>query len=82
MTKSTSLQDQYLNELRKEQTDVNIFLANGIKLQGKIETFDAYTILLKNTITQMVYKHSISTIVPSRNVDVSKLDISTLHSEG
>jgi host factor-I protein len=47
------------------------FLVNGIKLQGQIESFDQYVVLLKNTVTQMVYKHAISTVVPSRAVNLA-----------
>ena len=47
---------------------MSIYLVNGIKLQGQIESFDQYVVLLKNTVTQMVYKHAISTVVPSRPV--------------
>ena len=45
---------------------VSIYLVNGIKLQGQIESFDQFVVLLKNTVSQMVYKHAISTVVPSR----------------
>ena len=68
MTKGLSLQDPFLNVLRKENIPVAIYLVNGIKLQGTVESFDQYVVMLKNNITQMVYKHAISTIVPSRNV--------------
>ena len=68
MPKSQNLQDNFLNTLRKEHTPVSIFLVNGIKLQGRVDSFDQYVIMLKNTMNQMVYKHAISTIVPSRNV--------------
>ncbi len=68
MSKSQNLQDTFLNALRKEHTPVSIFLVNGIKLQGKIDSFDQYVIMLKNTVSQMVYKHAISTIVPSKSV--------------
>lgn len=68
MTKGPSLQDPFLNSLRKEKIPVSIYLANGIKLQGVIESFDQFVVLLKNTVSQMVYKHAISTIVPARNV--------------
>jgi host factor-I protein len=61
------LQDPFLNALRKERIPVSIFLVNGIKLQGQIESFDQYVVLLKNTVSQMVYKHAISTVVPARN---------------
>lgn len=67
MSKGQSLQDPFLNALRKERIPVSIFLVNGIKLQGQVESFDQYVILLKNTVSQMVYKHAISTVVPIRN---------------
>lgn len=70
MSKGQSLQDPYLNQLRKERIPVSIFLVNGIKLQGQIESFDQFVILLKNTVSQMVYKHAISTVVPARNVRI------------
>jgi len=64
------LQDPFLNALRKEHIPVSIYLVNGIKLQGNIESFDQYVVLLRNTVTQMVYKkHAISTIVPARAID-------------
>ncbi|MGB4498548.1 MAG: RNA chaperone Hfq [Methylococcaceae bacterium] len=75
MSKSQNLQDNFLNILRKDHTPVSIFLVNGIKLQGKIDSFDQYVIMLKNTVSQMVYKHAISTIVPSKMV---RLDGATL----
>jgi host factor-I protein len=68
MSKGQSLQDPFLNALRKERVPVSIFLVNGIKLQGQIDSFDQFVILLKNTVNQMVYKHAISTVVPARNV--------------
>ncbi len=67
MSKGQTLQDPFLNALRKDRIPVSIFLVNGIKLQGQIESFDQYVVLLKNTVSQMVYKHAISTIVPARN---------------
>jgi len=70
MSKGQSLQDPFLNTLRKEKVAVSIYLVNGIKLQGQIESFDQFVVLLKNTVSQMVYKHAISTIVPSRNVKI------------
>lgn len=70
MSKGHSLQDPFLNALRKERIPVSIFLVNGIKLQGQIESFDQFVILLKNTVSQMVYKHAISTVVPARNVKI------------
>ena len=68
MAKGLSLQDPYLNALRRERIPVSIYLVNGIKLQGQIESFDQFVILLKNTVNQMVYKHAISTVVPARSV--------------
>ena len=68
MTKGHSLQDPYLNTLRKERVPVSIYLVNGIKLQGQIDSFDQFVVLLKNTVSQMGYKHAISTVVPARPV--------------
>mgnify|MGYP006345163085 CR=1 FL=1 len=65
------LQDPFLNALRKEHVPVSIYLVNGIKLQGNIESFDQYGVLLRNTVTQMVYKHAISTIVPARPIKLA-----------
>jgi len=70
MNKGQMLQDPFLNALRKERIPVSIFLVNGIKLQGQIDSFDQFVVLLKNSVNQMVYKHAISTVVPSRNVKV------------
>ena len=68
MAKSISLQESFLNSLRKEKTPVAVFLVNGVKLQGQVESFDQFVVVLKNSVKQMIYKHAISTIVPSRNV--------------
>ena len=68
MPKGQSLQDPFLNALRKERVPVAIYLVNGIKLQGQIDSFDQFVVLLKNSVSQMVYKHAISTVVPARNV--------------
>ena len=72
--KGQMLQDPFLNALRKEHVAVSIYLVNGIKLQGQVDSFDQYVILLKNTVTQMVYKHAISTIVPGRAVNFAAAD--------
>src|SRR5271155_4104037 len=69
--KGQMLQDPFLNTLRKEHVQVSIYLVNGIKLQGQVESFDQFVVLLKNTVSQMVYKHAISTIVPARNVKLT-----------
>ncbi|MEX0729247.1 MAG: RNA chaperone Hfq [Aquisalimonadaceae bacterium] len=71
MSKGQSLQEPFLNALRKERIPVSIYLVNGIKLQGQIESFDQFVVLLKNTVSQMVYKHAISTVVPARNVKLA-----------
>ena len=68
VTKGQSLQDPFLNALRRERVPVAVYLVNGIKLQGTIESFDQFVVLLRNTVSQMVYKHAISTVVPARNV--------------
>lgn len=75
MSKTQNLQDTFLNTLRKEHTPVSIFLVNGIKLQGKIDSFDQYVIMLKNTVSQMVYKHAISTIVPGKPVKMLREEL-------
>lgn len=72
MSKAQNLQDSFLNTLRKEHTPVSIFLVNGIKLQGRIDSFDQYVIMLKNTVSQMVYKHAVSTIVPGKPVKLPR----------
>jgi host factor-I protein len=71
MAKGQSLQDPFLNALRRERVPVSIYLVNGIKLQGQVESFDQFVILLKNTVSQMVYKHAISTVVPARPFNVT-----------
>jgi len=74
MSKGHSLQDPFLNALRKERIPVSIYLVNGIKLQGQVESFDQFVLLLKNSVSQLVYKHAISTIVPARNVKLPRAD--------
>lgn len=74
MSKGQALQDPFLNALRRERVPVSIYLVNGIKLQGQIESFDQFVVLLKNTVSQMVYKHAISTVVPARNVKLNLAD--------
>lgn len=75
MAKGMSLQEPFLNILRKEAVQVAIYLVNGIKLQGEIESFDQYVIILKSNISQMVYKHAISTIVPSKPLPSSLFNV-------
>ena len=68
--KGAALQDPFLNVLRKERIPVAIYLVNGIKLQGQVESFDQFVVVLRNTVNQMIYKHAISTVVPSRAVKI------------
>ncbi len=77
MARGQSLQEPFLNALRKERIPVSIYLVNGIKLQGQIESFDQFVVLLKNSVSQMVYKHAISTVVPARNVRLATGDETT-----
>ena len=70
MSKGESLQDPFLNALRKDCVPVSIYLVSGIKLQGQIESFDQFVILLRSTVNQMIYKSSISTVVPLRAVNM------------
>lgn len=72
MSKGHTLQDPFLNALRKDRIPVAIYLVNGIKLQGQVESFDQFVILLRNSVNQLVYKHAISTIVPTRNVKMPR----------
>ena len=69
-TKGAPVQDPFLNILRKEHIPVSIFLVNGIKLQGQIDSYDQFVVLLKNAVNQMIYKHAISTIVPAKSISI------------
>lgn len=77
MSKGHSLQDPFLNLLRKERVPVSIYLVSGIKLQGQVESFDQFVVLLKNSVSQLVYKHAISTIVPARAVKLPRAEDET-----
>ena len=69
--KGQLIQDPFLNEIRREKIPVSIFLVNGIKLQGFVESFDQFVVLLKNNVCQqLVYKHAISTVVPTCPIHV------------
>jgi len=70
MDKKLLIQDAFLDVLRKGRVPVSIFLRSGIKLQGTIADFDPFIVTLKNVTTQVVYKHAISTIMPSRDVQI------------
>ena len=74
MSKEQSLQDSFLKVLRRDNVQVSIYLVNGIKLQGYIDSYDQFVILLKNSVSQMVYKHAISTVVPSHNIQIERED--------
>ncbi len=82
MSKGQSLQDPFLNALRRERVPVAIYLVNGIKLQGTVESFDQFVVLLRNQVSQMVYKHAISTVVPSRNVRIGTSHDETATADG
>jgi len=68
--KSQSLQDNYLNQLRKDKLPVLVYLTNGVRLKGVVKAFDNFVILLKDANQQLVYKHAVSTIVPERDLDI------------
>ena len=74
MKKGQNLQDTYLRKLVDERIPVSIFLVNGIKLQGTVDNFDQFIVTLKNVATQVIYKHAISTIMPSRNVRMTSAE--------
>ncbi len=82
MTKGQALQDPFLSALRRERVPVSLYLVNGIKLQGTIESFDQFVVLLRSQVSQMVYKHAISTVVPARNVRIGGHDQDAHHQEG
>ena len=67
--KPQHLQDPFLNALRREHVPVSPYLVNGIRQQGRIESFDPRVVLLNNEVTRMVYKHAISTVLPAHAVD-------------
>ncbi len=68
--KSLNLQDNYLNQLRKEKIPVVIYLTNGVRLKGLIKSFDNFVLLLKENTESLIYKHAISTIVPEREIEI------------
>ncbi|QBZ83107.1 RNA-binding protein Hfq [Hydrogenovibrio crunogenus] len=74
VAKALPIQDPYLNALRKEKINVAIYLVNGVKLQGRVDSFDQFVVLLRSNVTQMVYKHAISTIVPARDPKAYEFD--------
>jgi host factor-I protein len=68
--KGQSLQDAFLNTLRRDKVPVVIYLTNGVRLKGVVKGFDSFVILLKEANDQLIYKHAISTIIPEKNIDV------------
>ncbi len=69
--KTQNVQDVFLNYIRKQKTPVTIFLVNGVKLQGIVTWFDNFSVLLRRDgHTQLVYKHAISTVMPSAPVQL------------
>jgi len=67
---SHSIQDQLLQKVQDEQVEVSIYLLSGIKLYGTIQMFDDKTIWLKNVASQLIFKHAVSTIVPSKYIEL------------
>jgi len=71
MAQTVNIQDHYLNVLRKERIAVTVFLTNGFQLRGNVKAFDNFTVLLETEgKEQLIYKHAISTFVPSKNVQL------------
>lgn len=69
--KQVNIQDQYLNQLRKDNVNVTVFLLNGFQLRGQIKGFDNFTVLFESEgKQQLVYKHAISTFAPQKNVQI------------
>ena len=65
----TNLQDTFLNQIRKENILTTIFLVNGYQIKGIVKSFDNFTVLLEvDGKQQMVYKHAVSTVIPSKNI--------------
>jgi host factor-I protein len=70
MNKSINIQDNFLNQLRKESIPVTVYLTNGFQIRGLIKAFDNFTIIIDSEgRQQMVYKHAISTFTPLRSVN-------------
>lgn len=68
-SKTQNLQDNYLNQLRKEKIPIIVYLTNGVRLKGVLKGFDNFVILLKEATQQLIYKHAVSTIIPERDID-------------
>lgn len=73
MAQQVNIQDQYLNQLRKEKIQVTVFLLNGFQLRGTVKAFDNFTVLFDTDgKQQLIFKHAISTFAPVRNVELDK----------
>ncbi|WP_053219583.1 RNA chaperone Hfq [Virgibacillus senegalensis] len=73
MSQSVNIQDQYLNQLRKERIQVTVFLLNGFQLRGTVKAFDNFTVLFDTDgKQQLIFKHAISTFAPVKNVTLDK----------
>ncbi|MCG6551510.1 MAG: RNA chaperone Hfq [Candidatus Magnetominusculus sp. LBB02] len=73
--RSTTLQDTYLNLLRKEKMPVTVYLINGVKLKGVIKGFDSFVLILKDVRQQLIYKHAISSILPEADINIKDEEI-------
>ncbi len=74
-TKNQSVQDVFLNKIRKDKMSVTVFLVNGVKLQGMVTWFDNFSVLLRReSHVQLVYKHAISTIMPGGPLNLNDTD--------
>jgi host factor-I protein len=72
MKQAINIQDQFLNQLRKDNTSVTVFLLNGFQLRGLVKGFDNFTVLFESDgKQQLVYKHAISTFSPQKNVQIN-----------
>ncbi|MFP7494001.1 RNA chaperone Hfq [Terribacillus saccharophilus] len=71
MSQSVNIQDQYLNQLRKERVQATVFLTNGFQIRGTVKAFDNYTVLIETEgRQQLIFKHAISTFSPVKNVSL------------
>lgn len=66
MAKQQALQEAFLTAMQNDSTPVSVYLVNGIKLQGKVDSFDQFAVFLKSNVVQMIYKHAIATIIPTQ----------------
>ena len=79
--KNLNLQDKFLNKIRKDKIPVTVFLVNGVKLQGVITWFDNFSMLMRrDNFSQLIYKHSISTIMPGAPLKLGEEDGDTSES--